>query len=304
MSKKIIITGATGLIGINLCNKLISKGYEIIVFTRSIPRAKIEMPKASAYVEWNYNDINSFQNHLENVYAIIHLAGANLGAKRWTSKYKKIIYESRIKSSQALVEAINNTNIKPKVFISASAVGFYGDKGEEIIYENSSKGNDYLANICYDWENAANQLQIYNVRFACIRTGVVLSKDDGMIGKMIIPFKLFVGGPLGNGKQWVPWISLNDIINIYEFVLENNIEGPVNGVSPNPVRMVELAELLGKKLNRPSYLNAPKLGIRLVAGEIANSILVSQKVIPQKLIELGYRFKFEKLESAFDDLFF
>ncbi len=164
-------------------------------------------------------------------------------------------------------------------------------------------GNDFLANLVYDWENAGQVVHKYNVRFAAIRTGVVLSKDEGMVGKMKTPFKFFIGGPLGNGKQWVPWISLDDIVNIYEFVLENEIEGPINASSPNPVKMNEFANLLGKKLNRPSYLHAPKFGIKLVAGEIADSILVSQRIIPEKLISSGYKFKYEKLELAFNNLF-
>ncbi len=303
MSKKIIITGATGLIGVKLSNKLISNGYEIIVFTRSISEAKELIPKAIDFVEWDYQDINTFKNYLDGSYAVIHIAGANLGAKRWTSKYKKIIYESRIKSSQNLVEAISKINNKPKIFISASAVGYYGDKGDGIINENSVYGNDFLAKLVHEWENACKAVVDYSIGFAAVRTGVVLSKDEGMVGKMITPFKFFFGGPLGNGKQWVPWISLADIVNIYEFVLENEIEGPMNAVSPNPVRMKEFAKLLGKKLSRPSYLHAPKFGIKLVAGEIADSILVSQKVIPQKLISSGYKFKFEKLESAFNELF-
>ena len=180
------------------------------------------------------------------------------------AKYKKIIYDSRIKSSQNLVEAISKIENKPNVFISASAVGFYGHKGEEILTEESAGGNDFLAKLVYDWENVGQVVCNYNIRLASLRTGVVLSKDEGMVGKMKTPFKFFIGGPLGNGKQWVPWISLDDIVNIYEYVLENEIEGPVNAVSPNPVRMNEFAKLLGKVLNRPSYLHAPKFGIKLV----------------------------------------
>ena len=303
MSKKIIITGATGLIGTKLSERLISKGDEIIVFTRSISKARELIPKASAYVNWDYNDINSFQKYLEGIDAVIHLAGANLAAERWTSNYKKIIYKSRIKSTNALIEAIKIGATKPEVFICASAVGYYGNKGEEIINENSPMGNDFLALLCCDWENAANPVKRHNIRLVQIRTGVVLSKDEGMLGKMITPFKYFIGGPLGSGKQWVPWISLDDMISIYTFVLENEIEGAVNAASPIPVRMTEFAKLLGKKLNRPSYLKAPKFGIKLVVGEIADSILFSQRVIPQKIISAGYKFKFEKLESAFDDLF-
>ncbi len=195
------------------------------------------------------------------------------------------------------------TYIKPQVFICASAVGYYGDKGEEHVHENSTPGKDFLSKLCVDNENAVNAVTHYGCKAAYVRTGIVLSKDEGMVGKMITPFNFFIGGPLGNGKQWVSWVSLDDIVNIYDFVLENEIDGPVNAVAPNPVRMKEFAKLLGKKLNRPSYLKAPKFGIKLVAGEIADSILLSQKVIPQKLISSGYKFKFENLESALGDLF-
>ena len=202
-----------------------------------------------------------------------------------------------------MIQAISALNNKPKLFISASAVGYYGDKGEEVINENSNYGNDFLAKLVYDWENAGQAVKNYNVKFSAIRTGIVLSKYEGMVERMITPFKFFIGGPLGNGKQWVPWISLDDIVNIYLFVLENEIEGPINATSPNPVRMNEFANLLGKKLNRPSYLHAPKFGIKLVAGEIADSVLMSQKVFPQKLIDSGYKFKFDNLDSAIDELF-
>ncbi len=301
MAKKIIVTGATGLIGKSLCEKLISNGYEITIFSRSKSKAEKIIPNAAAYVEWDYKNINSFQKNVDGKDAIIHLSGANLGAKRWTENYKKIIYESRIISSRNLVEAIKYAANKPKIFISASAVGFYGEKGDQLITEESSAGNDFLSKICYDWEEAAALSTKYGCRHSAVRTGIVLSLQEGMLNKMITPFKFFVGGPLGNGKQWVPWIHLVDLINLYIFILENEIHGAVNAASPNPVRMNNFADELGNVLNRPSYFRVPKFAIKIAAGEIADFILMSQRVIPKKLKEANFNFNFVDLKNALTD---
>ncbi len=302
MSKRIIITGASGVIGTKLSERLYSKGYDITIFTRNISHAKSEFPNAKEYVEWDYNDVNSFQNFMDGAYAVIHLAGANLGAKRWNASYKKVIYDSRIKSSQNLVEAIKNVSNKPKIFINASAVGYYSDNGEELITEDTASGNDFLAKLCFDWERSAAKSTHYGCRHSSVRTGIALTTREGLVKKMMLPFKFFVGGALGNGKQWIPWIHLDDVISIYEFVLENEIYGPVNAASPNPVRMKFFADQLGSILNRPSYFNVPKFAIKLVAGEIADFILDSQKVLPKKLINSGFKFKFEQLELALNDI--
>jgi uncharacterized protein len=302
MRNKIIITGATGLIGRRISSELIKRGEEVIVFTRNIEDAKTKVPDAGSYVKWDYNKIEDWKEHIDNSYAIIHLAGANLFNKRWSEKYKKIITESRIKSTQNLVKVILEVENKPEVFICSSAVGFYGNSGDKILTEDSVKGNDFLADLCFQWEKAAEEVESFSVRRVSIRSGIVLSKEEGIFKKISLLFKLYGGGVIGNGDQWIPWIHIDDIINIYLFSLYNNINGAVNAVSPNPVRMKEFADELGKVLKRPAFFKVSEFVLRLVLGETAEAALSSLKVIPQKLNDQDFKFQFENISLCFKNL--
>ncbi|MHB1687039.1 MAG: TIGR01777 family oxidoreductase [Ignavibacteriaceae bacterium] len=303
MSKRIIITGATGLIGTRLCKALIERGDEVTIFSTNISNARRKIPCAKNYVEWNYGMPLKWEKDVEGIDAIIHLAGANIFSKRWSNIYKKNILNSRIISTKNLVEAIKKTNPKPSVFISSSAVGYYGDKENELIDETSLPGNDFLANVCKQWEEEANQVEKLGVRHVSIRTGIVLNPNEGALKQMLLPFKLFVGGPIGSGRQWFPWIHMEDIIRIYLFALDNHIvNGAVNAASPNPVTMKDFAKALGKVLHRPSIFSVPKFAMKIVLGEVADVVTASQRVYPQKLIEYKYKFRFEKLNEALNDL--
>jgi uncharacterized protein len=303
MAKNLIITGATGFLGKKLVNDLRSDGYEITVFSRDINKAKSEVPSADAVVEWDYKKPEEWFEHVDGKYGIIHLAGANLGSKRWTEEYKKILYDSRIDSSRSLVRAIKKSNKKPEVLISASAVGYYGERGEEVLTEDSPPGNDFLADLCKDWEDEVNKAAELGVRTVTVRTGVMLSKDEGALERMLLPFKLFVGGPLGNGDQWFPWVHLNDIINIYRFILDNpNVDGAVNASSPIPVKMKAFASILGEVLHRPALFPVPKFALKIAAGEVADYITESQRVIPKKLEENNYEFEFVEVKEALEDI--
>ena len=303
MSKNIIVTGATGLIGKKLCSDLISRGDYLTIFTRNIANAKKEVPGAKEYVEWNFHNPGDWEHHLERKDAVIHLAGANLFGKRWSDEFKKKILDSRIISSQNLVKAISKAKDKPTSFISSSAVGIYGDCGDEAIIEEHSAGNDFLAKVCENWESEVDKAQNYEVRTAKIRTGIVLSPEGGALKQMLPTFKMFVGGSLGNGKQWFPWIHIDDIIRIYFFALDNTIaKGAINAAAPNPVTMKDFASSLGKVLNRPSFFSVPEFAIKIAIGEAAETITTSLKVIPQKLLDSGYKFKFENVEDALKDL--
>jgi len=297
--KKIAVTGATGLIGKKLINSLIENGYEVTVFSRDIDKAKSVLPEVEDFVEWNYKNPEQWKSKLENSFAVIHLAGVNLFAKRWDQKFKKDILESRQLSTKNLVDAIKQCKNKPEIFISASGIGFYGDRNDELLNENSSSGKDFVANVCKAWEFESQELDSVNIRNVQIRTGLVLSTEDGALKQMLPAFKFFVGGPLGNGKQWSSWLHIDDIVGIYLQALENNfLSGPLNAVSPNPVRMKEFAKTLGKVLHRPSLFPVPEIILQLVVGEAAEVVTASQKVIPDKLIKSGYKFKFTKLEDA------
>lgn len=303
MNKKITITGATGLIGTALCHTLIGRGDEVTIFTRNIDSGKKILGDKLTYVKWDYRRPIEWQDSLKDQDAVIHLAGANLFGKRWTEKYKKIIIESRELSTRNLVAALRSVPNKVKVLISSSGVGYYGSRGEKILTEKSNLGNDFLANVCDVWEREAEKASEIGIRTAMLRQGIVLSDEGGALTKFLPPFKFFIGGALGNGKQWFPWIHIDDLIAIYLFVLDNaEISGPVNVVSQETVRMNEFAKTLGKILKRPSIFNVPEFALRLLVGEAASTIVSSQRVIPKKLMDHGFKFKFENLEEALSDL--
>jgi len=303
VSKKVIITGATGLIGRELVNALHQRGDEITVFTRNTSKAKSLFPQSIKLVEWDYNKPEIWQSSLEDANAIIHLAGTNLFAKRWNKKFKEDILNSREISTRNLVTAIKSCKNKPEVFISASAIGFYGNRGDENLTESSSAGNDFLANVCKVWESEAEKVKDLGLRNVRVRTGIVLSPEDGALKQMLLPFKLFIGGPLGNGNQWMSWLHIDDMIQIYLYALDNKeISSAINAVAPNPLRMKEFAKTLGKILKRPSIFPVPKFILRLVVGDAASVVTASQKVSADKLLKAGYKFKFTKLSDALQNL--
>ena len=303
MTKKIIVTGASGLIGQNLCRALISRGDEVFVFTRDTIKTKRIIPDAKGYIVWDYNKPSEWNEYLNDKDAVIHLAGANLSGKRWTDNYKKIILKSRQTSTKNLVEVINSLKDKTSAFICASGINYYGDSGDKILTEKREPGNDFLAKVCSTWEDEASLVEKAGVRRISIRTGVVLNTGYGALRKMSLPFKFFVGGPLGNGKQWFPWIHIDDIVNVYIYALDNeSLSGAINASAPNPVTMNEFAKTLGNVMNRPSFFRVPKFLLKIAVGEVTESITASMKVVPQKLLESGFRFKFENLKDALEDL--
>ncbi len=303
MSKKIIITGATGLIGIELCNALINRGDEVTVFTRSIESAKKILGNKLSYVRWDYKNPIQWQDSLMDQDAVIHLAGANLFGKRWTDGYKKIIIESRELSTRNLVSGLRNSQSKAKVFISSSGIGYYGSRGDEILTEKSILGEDFLAHVCDIWERETEKANEIGIRTSMLRQGIVLSNKGGALAKFLQTFNLFICGALGNGKQWFPWIHIDDLVNIYLFILDNaEISESVNVVSPENVRMNEFAKTLGRVLNRPSIFKVPEFALRVFLGEAASAIISSQRAVPKKLINHGFKFKFESLDDALKDL--
>lgn len=303
MSKRIVITGATGLIGKRLVNALQQRNDEIIIFSRNIHKAKSLFPSSVKFIEWDYNKPAQWQSILENSDAVIHLAGVNLFSKRWNNDFKRAVLESRQISTKNIVDAINSCSNKPEVFVSASGVGYYGDCGDSLLSETSPSGNDFLAEVCKVWESEARRIEQSGVRNVQIRTGLVLSTEDGALKQMLLPFKFFVGGPLGNGKQWMSWLHIDDIIRIYLNAVDNKkLNGPVNAVSPNPLRMNDFAITLGKILKRPSFIHVPKFALKIAVGEAAEVVVASQRVSADKLLDSGFKFKFETLELALTDL--
>jgi uncharacterized protein (TIGR01777 family) len=300
---KIALTGATGSIGRILVKKLSERGDEITVFTRNPEQAERKLPSVKKIVKWNYSKIDDWVRELNGTNVVVHLAGANLAAKRWNEEYKKLAYDSRIISTRNLAEAIKSADIKPNAFICANAVGIYGDRGDEILTESSSLGNDFLANLCTDWESEANKTEDFGARYISIRTGLVLKKDEGLMKKLIPSFKLFLGGWLGNGRQWFPWIHIDDIVRIYLHAIDNpNVKGAVNAASPGIVTNKEFSKILGKVLKRPALFPVPKIALRIVSGELGNYVTDSQRISIEKISRSGFKFKYENLEMALKDL--
>lgn len=295
---RVLITGATGLIGKKIAQKLLSRGDEVIVLTRSVQQAKKSISNATAYLEWNKDLLQ-----LIEIDAVINLAGENVMARRWNDTHKKKVLESRINSTKNLLEFISALETKPKVFISASAIGIYGNDNS-VVDENSSVANDFLANVVKEWESESSKIDTMGIRRVNIRIGIVLDKNEGALAKMITPFKLFVGGAIGSGKQWFSWIHIDDIVGIFLFALDNqNVSGAINGVAPNPVTMKDFAKSLGKTVNRPSIVSVPEIALRIILGEGAAAVLGGTYVKSKKIVDAGYQFSFEKVEDALTELF-
>ena len=299
--KKIIITGATGFIGKRIAEELISRGDEVTIFTRSVKNAKQKISNAYDYVEWN-PELNNWYKKLEDKDAVVHLAGENVMAKRWNAEHKRNILSSRVDGTRSLVSAIGQLKDKPKAFISASAIGFYGNS-ESPVNEDSEPGRDFLAEVVNAWESEAGKVELYRVRRVSIRTGIVLDTNEGALVPMINQFRFFAGGPIGSGEQWFPWIHIDDVVKIFLFAIDNQkVSGALNASSPNPLRMKEFCKTLGRVMHRPSLFKVPAFIIKIIFGEAADVLLNGAQVIPEKTIKAGYNFRFETAEEALKNL--
>ena len=285
--QRIAITGASGLIGTALVGHLKSEGHTVQRFVRRPVVAPDE-------IQWDpktgYVDIEA----LRGVDAIIHLAGVGVGDKRWSKKYKSEILNSRLLGTTAIAHAVNE--VKPQVFISASAIGWYGESGNRAVVESDRVGDDFLAAVCREWEGAADL--VTDVRTVKIRTGLVLDPTGGALGKMLPLFRFGLGGKLGNGKQWWSWITLHDVIRAITFLLENKVSGPVNLTSPNPVTNQEFTSALARAMHRPALFPAPAIALKVALGGFSSEILGSKKVAPQVLTDAGFTWDYPHITHA------
>jgi uncharacterized protein len=290
---KILITGATGLIGSALQKPLRDGGHDLLLASR-------KPPKNDNFIQWDVSEGFAEPEKLEGVHAVIHLAGENLSGLRWTDEKKKAIRDSRILGTRNVVDTISNLKQRPQILIAASAVGFYGDRGDDIMTETSSPGKNFLADVCREWEAESRRAEDSGIRTVLLRTGIVLSKDGGALGTMLTPFKFGLGGVVGSGKQWMSWISLDDQIAVINYALENeNIRGAVNSVSPNPVTNEEFTKAMGEVLYRPTIIPIPEFAVHLAFGEMGDALLLdSTRVIPKRLEEAGFKFKYPDLKKA------
>jgi uncharacterized protein len=301
-SKRIVASGVTGLIGKTLCKELLQKGYELVVVTRDISSAQKSLPGASQYIAWT--DTNNLDRAIDGAYGVINLAGSSIIGKRWTEAYKKVLFDSRINTVKSIVDAIKKAKVKPAVLISGSAVGYYGITSKDNSYtETDPPGTNFLSQICVAWEKEAKGVEQYGVRHVSIRTAIVLDNHEGALPRMLIPFYYYVGGPIGSGKQWFPWIDVKDEVGIIIFALENKkVEGPINAVSPDAVTNKEFSNMIGKVLHKPSLIPVPSLVLQLIFGEAAIVITTGVKVSSQKITNLGYTFQSSKLQQALESI--
>ncbi|MGD9562983.1 MAG: TIGR01777 family oxidoreductase [Pyrinomonadaceae bacterium] len=296
---KILITGASGLIGTTLRKSFEAQGHDLLLASRSDP-------KDADHIKWNSDTGFADEDlpRLEGFDAFIHLAGESIGGGlRWSEEKKKAIRDSRVFGTRTMIEAFARIEKKPKVFISGSAIGFYGDRGDDVVTEASAAGDTFLAEVCKEWEAESRRAEDMGIRTVLLRTGIVLSKDGGALATMLTPFKLGVGGVVGSGKQWMSWIALEDVIGIINFALENeSLRGAVNVVSPSPATNEEFTKTLGSVLYRPTILPLPEFAVNLVFGEMGDALLLdSTRVVPKRLLDAGYGFKFPHLKPALEN---
>ncbi len=289
--QRIAVTGASGLIGSALVGHLKSQGHTV---QRLVRRPAI----SSEEISWDPIAGTVDMDALAGVDAVIHLAGAGVGDKRWTKKYKSEILNSRLLGTTTIAKAV--AIVKPQVFISASAIGWYGESGNRSVVESDRAGDDFLAAVCREWEAAADLAG--DVRTVKLRTGLVLDPTGGALGKMLPLFRFGLGGKLGNGKQWWSWITLHDQIRAITFLLENQVSGPVNVTSPNPVTNSEFTAGLARAMHRPALFPVPAIALKITLGGFSSEILGSKKVIPQTLTEAGFEFDYPHISSALDKL--
>ena len=303
---KVAITGATGFVGSRLVERLQKQGMKILVLTRNIDHAQRLFP-TSAYpnveiTAYTPTVSGSWQDSIATCEGLVNLAGAPISEGRWTPERKQEILNSRKLTTQKIVEAICSITTKPKVLVNAGAVGFYGTSPNATFDENSPPGSDFLAQVCQDWEAEAQKVTDSGVRLVILRFGIVLGMG-GALGKMITPFKLFAGGPIGSGEQWFSWIHIDDMVNlILKCLTTPEMSGVYNATAPNPVRMAELSTTVGEVMNRPSWLPVPSFAIEAMLGDGAVLVLEGQKVLPQRTLASGFRYEYSDLKPALEEI--
>jgi uncharacterized protein (TIGR01777 family) len=300
---KIVIAGGSGFIGSHLVKSLVSHGHQVTLLSRNPEAARDAAPAGVHVFRWDGVNPSEWKETIDGADAVYNFSGASI-AERWTTSHKRAIMETREKSTDALVGAIADARRKPSVFVNSSAVGYYGNVPEGDVTEQYPKGEGFLAEVVDRWEKAARQAEQYGVRVVTPRTGIVLGRGGGALEKLLIPFRLFVGGPFGSGNQGFPWVHIDDVVGAFSFALtEKSLAGPFNLAAPQPVTTREFCKAFGKALHRPSWAPVPGIALKLMLGEMAEETLLwGQRIIPKKLQEAGYTFKFAKLDEALGDI--
>jgi uncharacterized protein (TIGR01777 family) len=299
---RVFVTGGTGLVGRSLIPRLVARGDEVICVTRDPARARGRLPEAVELVGADPTQAGGWQDRLASCDAVVNLAGESVGEGRWTAARKRRIRRSRLAVTDHVAAAMAGSG-RPMTLVSASAVGFYGDGGDRALAEDAQPGQDFLARLAVEWENTARKADREDVRVVLVRIGIVLAKDGGALPAMLRPFRMGLGGPLGSGRQYFPWIHLDDLVGAILFALDTDaVQGPVNAAAPNPPTQADFARALGRALGKPAFLAAPPVALRLLLGEKADLLLKGQRALPNALRARGYKFRWGELDAALADL--
>lgn len=298
---RVIVTGGSGLIGRSLSDSLAKDGHEVIVLSRK-PESVKNLPRGARAEKWDGQSAQGWSKFAAGTDAIVNLAGATI-SERWTEERKREIRQSRVNAGQAIVAAVKAVVKKPGVVVQSSAVGYYGPRDTEEIPEESSAGNDFLASVCKAWEASTAELDAVGVRRVIIRTGVVLDKNGGALPRMVMPIKMFIGGPLGSGKQYFPWIHLRDEVAAIRWLIDNpNAHGVYNLSAPQPLTNKEFTHTIGKVLGRPTFMPVPAFAMKTLFGEMSTLLLDGQREVPQRLLREGFKFQFNDADAALRDV--
>ncbi|KGX94030.1 multidrug MFS transporter [Pontibacillus halophilus JSM 076056 = DSM 19796] len=297
---RIAVTGGTGFVGTHLTRKLVDEGHELFILTRS-PEKHHDTNRIH-YVGWLKDQFKP-EDELLHLDAIVNLAGENLNEGRWTEEQKNKIHNSRIEATDAVIELMKRLESPPKILVNASAVGFYGtSRTEQFTEETTTPGDDFLAHVTAEWENRAQQAEELGVRTSYLRFGVILG-EEGALQKMVLPYKLYAGGNIGDGEQWMSWIHIQDVVGLLVFALTNeHVSGPLNVTAPTPKRNKDMGRTIATVLNKPHWIPAPAKALKLALGEMSTLVLNGQYVYPKKALELGYEFKYPNLEPALQNI--
>ncbi|MFQ5744185.1 MAG: TIGR01777 family oxidoreductase [Acidobacteriota bacterium] len=298
---RILISGATGFVGRRLCEVLGEAGNELTALSRHPEAAKRAVPQLTNAFLWSATDSPPPGESLAGVDAIVHLAGESV-VGRWTARKTRAIRDSRVLGTRRLVDALAATQSPPRVLVAASAIGYYGDRGDEILKEDSPPGTDFLAQVCQGWEAEAARAGELGVRVVSLRIGVVLGPGGGALQAMLPPFRMGVGGPLGSGRQWWSWVQRDDLVGMIRFALDHQeLTGPYNATSPEPMRQKDFGKVLGRVLHRPAFMPTPATALKILLGGFSSELLSSKRVLPSRMQQTGYEFRFPRLEPALSE---
>ena len=300
---KIVTTGLSGFIGQTLVPRLLSEGHAVVALTRDGERKRSRLDERVTVVQWDGRTLGSWSEQVEGADAVLNFAGESIGAKRWTKLQKERIVASRVDATGAIVEAISRAQTKPSVLINASGADYYGSVEQGDVVEEYPRGDTFLSETVDRWENAAKGAQKFDVRVVLLRSGVVLGANGGALDRMLTPFRMFVGGPLGSGRQWFPWVHVEDLVGAVLFALANeSIEGPVNVAAPQSVTMSEFCYSIGRALHRPSWVPVPGFVLKIVLGEMSQVVLTGRRLVPKALERHGFTFNYPRLDAALADI--